>query len=75
MPSAKSVVRRISVGGLILGIALAVVALPGCSTLGKRGSSPAARARSAGQSSAKKYKDPVNEFLATTSRVPLDGGK
>jgi len=84
MPSATSFVRRICAAGrtivrrhdragLILGIALATLALPGCSSLGKWGSRPTERPSSAAQSSAKKYKDPVNEFLATNPRVPLDG--
>jgi len=84
MPSATSFVRRIPAAGtivhrchgrtgLIFCIVLATLALPGCSSLGKWGSSPPQRPGSTAKSSAKQYKDPVNEFLAKNPRVPFDG--
>ncbi len=74
--TAATIVRhRHGRAGLILSMVLAILALPGCSSLGKRSTSSTQRPGGTAQSSTKKYKDPVNEFLATNPRVPIDGAR
>ncbi len=84
MPSATRLLRQISTAGAtilrpclgraggILCIAMATLLLAGCTSLGKSGNASSSLGGSA-QSSPKKYKDPVNEFLGGKARVPFDG--
>jgi len=74
-PAAGTTILRRCQGqaGLILCIVLAMLLLAGCSSFGTWGNRPTPSPGTTAQSSAKKYKDPVNEFLATNPRVPFDG--
>jgi hypothetical protein len=67
------ILRRCQGPAGLLCIVLATLLPAGCSSFGKWGSRPTLGPGTTTQSSAKKYKDPVNEFLATNPRVPFDG--